>query len=372
MPSSHTTRDARHGFTLIELLVVIALIGLLVALLLPAIQNVRETGRRTQCTNNLKQLGVAMGNRETSEHKFPPGVMAKTRFSYTYDLNASLNTCQWCGYEWVYLLDFLYQYMDETSFARSVNAEQFNVPNPWSSPGSWPVQAQNVPFPEITCPSDTVEGAMKYMVFSDPTTPIPFAVAASNYLGIFGGLSDYQNYRLTGLTGLSNITDSSFWNGDNTGPFPNPSPTSRAVFGFYSGTRPADIRDGLSNTMAISEYLNGMDINDARGNYYTNRAGSQFLYVTQGPNSPAPDNLLSWHPSFCPTDLSHNQPQLNLPCTPATTDYNYASPRSRHTGGVNALFCDGSVHFITDGINLPLWQNLGWINDGQSIPAGSF
>ncbi len=371
MQTNQATRPARRGFTLIELLVVIAIIGLLVALLLPAIQNVRESARRSQCSNNLKQLGVAMGNRETSEHKFPPGVMAKTRFSYSYDLGGAPGTCTQCGWEWPYLLDYLFQYMDETSFARAMGAEQFNVPNPWYSPTTWPTAAQNVNLPEVTCPSDTPDGAMKNLGgFSG--LEVPFLLPASNYLGIFGGLNDYQNYYLTGLTGLPNITANSFVNNDDSGPFPLPTQNQRAVFGYYSGTRLSDIRDGLSNTMAIAEYLNGLGITDARGDFWTNRAGCQFLYVTLGPNSPAPDNLLSWNAWFCPTDNSHNRGDLGLPCTPGTTDVNYASPRSRHTAGVNVLFCDGSVHFITDGINLALWQNLGWMNDGNSIPAGSF
>ncbi len=345
--------------------------GILMALLLPAIQNVRESARRSQCSNNLKQLGVAMGNRETSEHKFPPGVMAKTRFSYNYDLGGAPGTCQFCGWEWPYLLDYLLQYMDETPFARSLNAEQFNIPNPWYIPSSWPAAGMNVNLPEATCPSDTPDGAVKN-IGAFTGYPNGFMMPASNYLGIFGGLNDYQNYYLTGLTGLPNITPNSFVNSDDSGPFPLPTQNQRAVFGFYSGTRPADIRDGLSNTMAIAEYLNGIDYNDARGSFWTNRAGCQFLYVTQGPNSPSPDCLLGWSPGFCPTDNSHNRPDLGLPCYGAATDYNFASPRSRHTAGVNVLFCDGSVHFITDGINFPLWQNLGWINDGNAIPAGSF
>ena len=107
-----------------------------------------------------------------------------------------------------------------------------------------------------------------------------------------------------------------------------------------------------------------MDIKDTRGEFYTNRAGCQFLYVTLGPNSRAPDNLLSWHPGFCPPDGSRNRPKQNLPCTPGDTDVNYASPRSRHPGGVNVLFGDGSVHFIQDAVDSTTWQGLGWMADG--------
>ncbi len=67
--------------------------------------------------------------------------------------------------------------------------------------------------------------------------------------------------------------------------------------------------------------------------------------------------------------MSHNFPQLNLPCTPGNTDANYASPRSRHGGGVNVLFCDASVHFIADEVDLATWQSLAWIADQKQLGA---
>jgi prepilin-type processing-associated H-X9-DG protein len=208
----------------------------------------------------------------------------------------------------------------------------------------------------LLCPSDLGTGAIK----NEPGFAAPGAftqVPASNYLGIFSGLNDWHNYKLTG-------------NGDPSSdgsPGSNPVPTMRATFGYYSGTRLATIEDGTANTMAVAEYLTGIDSNDERGGFITNRAGCQFLYVTLGPNSAAGDNILSWNPSFCPTDNSHNLPALNLPCTPGNTDANFASPRSRHSGGIQAVFCDGSVHFIADEVDIQTWQSLGWINDGQQL-----
>jgi len=343
-------RKIRRGFTLVELLVVIAIIGLLIALLLPAVQAAREAARRNQCANNLKQIGLALLNRESSARRFPPGVMARQRFSYSDDAISG-------GFEWVYFIHFILPNLEETSYYSALGGPTFNVKNPWDVPSAWPKTVNGAPFAALVCPSDTTEGAMKNMPAF--TIPPPLLIPASNYLGIFSGLNDYHNYKLTGNGGAAGDGGS----GGNT----EPDPKMRAVFGYYKGTKLSSITDGTSKTIAVAEYLNGLDLNDIRGGFYTNRAGCQFLYMTLGPNSSAPDNILSWHPSFCPTDGSHNRPLLNLPCTQGSTDQNYASPRSRHSGGVQVSFCDGSVHFVTDEVDTQLWRSLGWIGDNQMV-----
>src|SRR5664280_1708397 len=102
--------SVKTAFTLVELLVVITIIGILIALLLPAVQAAREAARAVQCGNNLKQIGIALNSFESSQGTFPPGIMSKSRFSYGYDPTSG------AGYEWPYFLDLLLPYLDQQPY----------------------------------------------------------------------------------------------------------------------------------------------------------------------------------------------------------------------------------------------------------------
>ena len=313
----------RTGFTLVELLVVIAIIGILIALLLPAVQAAREAARRSQCSNNLKQIGIGLHSFATANRRFPPGVMSKSRFSYDYKNG---------GYEWPCYLHFMLPYVEQEAFYEALDGPRFDLPNPWDDPTTWPLDVKNG-LPMLLCPSDGLGGIM---VDWGPGLGVP----KSNYLGMFSGLNDGQGFTA-----------------DN--------PLQRGLFRYNQGTSLSDITDGTSHTMALAEYLKGIDEKDARGLFWTNRAGCQTLFVTLGPNSASPDNLNSYDPYFCPTNSPHDDPARGLPCIGGGDNANYASPRSRHPGGVNAVFCDGSVHFIQDDIDTTPWESLGWIADGN-------
>jgi prepilin-type processing-associated H-X9-DG protein/prepilin-type N-terminal cleavage/methylation domain-containing protein len=329
---SEVRNQKSTAFTLVELLVVITIIGVLISLLLPAVQAAREAARRLQCSNNMKQLGVAMHSFAAQQGTLPPGTKATTRMSNSVALYGA--------YEWTYFLHLLLPYMEQQAYYEALDGPTFNVTDPWVSPATTWLNVKNVSLAALLCPSDGLGGLFvdfTYHAASLPTAP------KSNYLGLFSGLNDGDAYTCG--------------NRDQLG-----------VFRYGKGTAFARITDGASNTMAVAEYLKGVDSYDIRGSFYTNRAGCQTLFVTLGPNSSAYDNIiLDADGAFCSN--GHNQPDQNLPCTVGSDNENFASPRSRHPGGVNVLFCDGSVHFIQNSIDITTWRNLGWIADGNPVTA---
>ena len=161
------------GFTLVELLVVIAIIGILIGLLLPAINAAREAGRLTNCKNNLRQLGVAMLAFENSAGQLPPGTMAKYRFSYDFSTTGDYRTC---GYEWPYMLHFMLPWLEQNGLFKALHGPKFDIQNPWYDPNDFP-PTSNVLVPTFLCPDDKPSSQLK-IASSSPPVGLP----GSNYL----------------------------------------------------------------------------------------------------------------------------------------------------------------------------------------------
>jgi prepilin-type processing-associated H-X9-DG protein len=143
----------------------------------------------------------------------------------------------------------------------------------------------------------------------------------------------------------------------------------RAAFGINYGARLVDITNGTSQTMIFGEYLTGLPPatapDDLRGVHWIDVPGMSQIYTHAGPNSAIPD-LFNPSARFCPP--SYNRPDLNLPCGGGSVSEMTAASRSRHPGGVNVLKADGSVHFVSQNINLQTWQAMGSISGGEIVP----
>jgi prepilin-type N-terminal cleavage/methylation domain-containing protein/prepilin-type processing-associated H-X9-DG protein len=312
----------RRGFTLVELLVVIAIIGILVALLLPAVQAAREAARRLQCHNNLKQLGLALQNYGSPFDQLPIGTLN------------SPDTSPWQRPRGTYFPHLL-PYLEQQAIYDRIDFKAVGGSNTYwdQTPNS---QGLTSPCAQVVacmlCPSDN--GKRQITIVSGGI------YAGGNYLGFFGD----RDYR--GLLG--------------------PAPTNvRGAFAMNRASTWSDFKDGTSNTMVMGEYLRGATSGtnaqkDFRGGVWFDQPGYSQLFTRNTPNSSAPDQIYG---GYC-----NSLPFQNLPCTDSDNNgSDFACARSRHSGGVGVVFADGSVHFINDSIDLTTWRSLGSIANGEIL-----
>jgi prepilin-type N-terminal cleavage/methylation domain-containing protein/prepilin-type processing-associated H-X9-DG protein len=364
----------RDAFTLIELLVVIAIIGILIALLLPAVQKVREAASRTQCQNNLKQIALATHNYHDSHGQFMPGCYipwAMDGFHDTQDITLPF------GPNWaVYLLPFI----EQGNLFKSININAYpgtalpaNLTNYPTYDRTWrALRGQTIPI--FLCPSDRDHNQIPYNDPSGVDCPAETNWARGNYCAT-AGFTDSDH-----TTNGSDATYNNPFDGtpsDGFGPPLNKGP----IFFFCTdpsfASRIAQITDGLSNTIMFNEVRAGWNPLDPRGTWALGHPGCSLTEAGRSYN-PTPNNTLDSPDGQTYGDelqncykfwfygLGANQ---GMGCFPNTSgdQMNSAIARSLHTGGVNSAFADGSVHFVSNTIDQYTWCILQSKDDGVYI-----
>ena len=361
----------RCGFTLVELLVVMAIIAILAVLLLPAIQAARESARRVQCINNVKQIAIALVNHESIYRSYPAGVPSCTHKNYITGAQEVGGYCD--GPNW---MSSIFDQIEETVLAQWVvetMETKASAADDLEHGGSHSDQFAQGNVGTFTprvylCPSaprmtKVFGGSGREFLGHDPW------LAKGNYAGCFGSNTyldacpainkkgrdvfidtdadrarkPYRGvFQVVMIRGWEHAKqkDNSARNG------------AKWKMAHGQGTKVKHIRDGTSHTMAVSEVIGYDSEKDPRGAWTIHVPGSSLYTAKLGPNSYEPDRL-----PICDRSIPEKNP---LFCDrPYRDDGNlWAAARSAHPGGVVTGMCDGAVRFVTDDIDLSTWHAL--------------
>jgi prepilin-type N-terminal cleavage/methylation domain-containing protein len=314
-------RRVKVGFTLVELLVVIAIIGILVAMLLPAVQAAREAARRSHCRNNLKQIGLALLNYESAQSSFPPGGLWSGTGSY--------------GFSWIVRI---LPYLEESSIYQKLDWTGANYGGALGWLGANATNAQtlgSVQFPVLYCPSSS----LPTMVLN--TGGWTVNDSSTMYAGISGATNDKTAVDKTGAGAAPGRL------------------SSGGVLISLAGVRIADIRDGTTNTIAVGEQSDFCS--DATGAQSDCRSDCGHGFCM------APGND-GWERIFNMTTVVNgiNEKSANAFGVPGNCGPNRAI-QSAHPGGAHVAVADGSVRFVAESLDIQTLYNLANRNDGHVI-----
>jgi prepilin-type N-terminal cleavage/methylation domain-containing protein len=295
-----SSRKTRRGFTLIELLVVIAIVGILLALLLPAVQMAREAARRTQCRNHLKQLGLALHNyQEVHSGVLPPGWVGVAP-------NGTSNVEGTSGWGWA---SMLFDHLDQPMQDARIDFDQ-SILAPVNS-------VRRTGLPSFRCPTDP--GPERASIF-DRTNPSQALaeLGVANFVGVFG-TTEIEDCLLPGA----------------------PSPcVGNGPFYHNSSTRWESFTDGTSNTLLLGE--------------------------RRSDESQTPAWFSTWSGVIPNGELNLARVVATADHTPNHTDTHFDDFSSHHTGGVQFLLADGSVHYLGETIDAAVFHGLATLQ-GQEL-----
>lgn len=335
----------RNAFTLIELLVVIAIIAILIGLLLPAVQKIREAANRTKCTNNLKQIGLGVHNFHDVGQLFPYGKGSAFAGSAGY--------ARWSVHSQ------LLPYIEQDNLYKAIN---FNIAP--ETPG----MAGGVPFmPPYQNPGRENAAQCRtrvglYICPSDPASPPSDWPGVNNY---------YANQGSSFMCDVSEAQPSTL----------APNEQANGPFYFLSKTNMASITDGLSNTVLFSEKLRGNGTPNPKTDMFVNTFQSTLIDTYNTCRATNTQTALpltskqgaSWcMGEMCCTTYNHVDVPNSITCAGIGFPGNMSNmsmdvpPSSRHPGGINCLMGDGSVRFVRETVDLSTWRAMGTMNGGET------
>jgi prepilin-type N-terminal cleavage/methylation domain-containing protein/prepilin-type processing-associated H-X9-DG protein len=368
-------RPRARAFTLIELLVVIAIIAVLIALLLPAVQAAREAARRSQCVNNIKQLGLALANYHSINDCFPPGSLETMRSGSP----PAVTTTDYTSWSWI---AYMLPSMEQNALYNSINF-MLGTGQGDSYAGRIASTAVMTRINSVLCPSSSLPGG-NVTSWSGPSVPAP----GNSYFGSTGSSLEYDGAQTSGP------------------------PNGVIIFrGRSIGVR--DIRDGTSNTIAIGEFVIGDfnsskitipgDVGDAPGTLPNGvTRNTQTVNMPYGAAAGA-SNIIAWLLS-CKMTLSNSATNKSfqgdtwafgvfghslgnfifapnpfypncLDQTSSASDFDRPgvfSPSSYHSGGANIGMCDGSVRFLKQSASMQTVWAIGSRDQGEVVSSDAF
>ena len=331
--------NIRQGFTLVELLVVIAIIGVLVALLLPAVQAAREAARRMQCSNNLRQYGLALQNHHGARKVFPASFLAYKKDEFPERKILVVGDEYQSGQPYASNHSWIVQllpYLEQQALHSQID---FDVPANDFTPGNINMELRSLPLALTRCPSDT-----------DAEWPGGEGFAPTNYVSCYG------NSGCAISTGCANDDDK-----------------SNGFMFIASQTSIRQVTDGTSSTAAVSECLVGRP-------WVRIVSSGNLDQVLAGTSPPIDQNTTGWggrgaswfwgfrnHTLGFTTFMPPNDPLTSNHEPEVKTMHGYFAARSNHPGGVHSAMLDGSVRFVNDSIDILAWRAMGSIEGGEVV-----